>query len=50
MGEVGGISRAAGFLYGSCITYGYMNKPTAPGQISVQKLIGLCALFYPKKR
>lgn len=49
MGEVGGISRAAGFLYGSCITYGYIDKPTAPGQISVQKLIGLCALFYPKK-
>jgi len=49
MGEVGGISRASGFLYGSCMTYGYMNKPTAPGQISVEKLIGLCALFYPKK-
>ena len=49
MGEVGGISRASGFLYGSCITYGYIGKPTAPGQVSVEKLIGMCALFYPKK-
>ena len=47
MGETGKISRAAGFLYGSCLTYGYMSKPTAPGQLPVEELIDLCALFYP---
>ena len=47
MGEAGRISRVAGFLYGSCITYGFMNTPTAPGQLSVEELIDSCALFYP---
>ena len=50
MGDHGRISRVTGFLYGSALTYGYMNKPTAPGQLSVRELVDLCALFYPSYR
>ena len=50
MGELGRISRAAGFLFGSCLTYGYVNKPTAPGQLSVSEIVELCRLFYPSYR
>ena len=50
MGEIGRISRVAGFLFGSCLTYGYVNKPTAPGQLSVSELVLLCRLFYPSYR
>ncbi len=38
MGELGSISRIVGFAYGSCITYGYVNGPNAPGQLSVKEL------------
>ena len=50
MGDIGRLSRVGGFLFGSCLTYGYMNKPTAPGQVSVTELVELCRLFYPSSR
>lgn len=38
MGETGSISRIVGFVYGSCLTYGYVKKANAPGQVSVKEL------------
>lgn len=50
MGDAGRISRVAGFLYGSAISYGYMKAPTAPGQLSVRELVDLSSLLYPSFR
>ncbi len=50
MGDLGRLTRVAGFMYGSEMSYGYMNKPTAPGQMSVQELTELFSLFYPSYR
>lgn len=47
MGRTGALSRIAGFSFGSCLTYGHINKKIVPGQISVRKLVELCKLFYP---
>jgi 3-dehydroquinate dehydratase-1 len=38
MGELGGISRIAGPVFGSQITYGSVAKKTAPGQLEVEEL------------
>lgn len=38
MGKIGAISRIAAPVFGSKITYGYVSKKTAPGQISVSEL------------
>jgi 3-dehydroquinate dehydratase-1 len=38
MGELGAISRIAAPIFGSAITYGYVTRETAPGQISVSDL------------
>ena len=38
MGEIGAISRIASPIFGSAITYGYVTKETAPGQLSVGEL------------
>jgi 3-dehydroquinate dehydratase-1 len=38
MGEIGRHLRAVASLYGSALTYGYISKPTAPGQMSVPQL------------
>ncbi len=38
MGELGVISRVAAPVFGSAITYGYVTKETAPGQLSVPEL------------
>jgi len=50
MGEIGTPSRIAGFSCGSCMTYGYVNKPTAPGQLSVKELSDYCSLFYSARK
>jgi 3-dehydroquinate dehydratase-1 len=50
MGELGRISRVAGFAFGSCLTYGHVGEAVAPGQISVQELARLCDLFYSSNR
>lgn len=39
MGENGKISRVAGFIFGSLITYTYIGQSFAPGQIEVGELI-----------
>ena len=38
LGDFGTISRTIAPLFGSCLSYGYIEKPVAPGQISVQSL------------
>ena len=38
MGKAGAISRIASPIFGSAITYGYVTKETAPGQLSVKEL------------
>jgi 3-dehydroquinate dehydratase-1 len=38
MGEIGRISRIIAPIFGSCLTYGYINKPQAPGQMKVSTL------------
>lgn len=39
MGEIGKISRLAGFVFGSVITYTYIGEAFAPGQIEAEKLL-----------
>jgi 3-dehydroquinate dehydratase-1 len=39
MGETGKITRVAGFFFGSLITYTFIGKSFAPGQIEVDKLV-----------
>ncbi len=38
MGALGRSSRIEGRKWGSCLTYGYVRRPLAPGQISVKEL------------
>lgn len=38
MGDIGKISRVAGFIFGSIITYTYIGESFAPGQIEISKL------------
>jgi len=38
MGEVGRITRLAGYMFGSLITYTYIGVSFAPGQIEVDRL------------
>jgi len=38
MGKAGTISRIAAPIFGSAITYGYVTRETAPGQLSVREL------------
>lgn len=38
MGEIGRLSRIIAPIFGSCLTYGYINKPQAPGQMKVSTL------------
>ncbi|MBK3332040.1 type I 3-dehydroquinate dehydratase [Persephonella atlantica] len=39
MGELGRITRVAGFFFGSVLTYTYIGKSFAPGQIEAKKLM-----------
>lgn len=45
MGDVGKISRVAGFVFGSLITYTYIGESFAPGQIEITKLKELLEFF-----
>jgi 3-dehydroquinate dehydratase I len=38
MGSLGRRTRLAPSRWGSCLTYGYLTHPTAPGQASVRAL------------
>lgn len=45
MGEQGLPSRIIAPLFGSLIAYGYINKPSAPGQLSVRQLSEIFSLL-----
>jgi 3-dehydroquinate dehydratase-1 len=47
MGSLGVISRVIAPLFNSLLTYGYVTKAVAPGQISLEMLIEELRLFYP---
>jgi 3-dehydroquinate dehydratase-1 len=38
MGALGVISRICGEIFGSCVTFACHNKPSAPGQLEMNKL------------
>ncbi len=44
MGDEGKVSRLAGFCFGSCLTYGFIGRSAAPGQVPVKDL----AMVYRK--
>ncbi len=39
MGEIGAHSRIVAPVYGSLLTYGYVRKPVAPGQMRVDRIV-----------
>ncbi len=41
IGEYGKFSRIATSFFGSCLVYGYVDKPTANGQLSIYELVEL---------
>ncbi len=45
MGEVGKISRVAGFVFGSVISYASLEETYAPGQLSLEEMVKLRKLF-----
>jgi len=49
MGEKGKISRVAGFVFNSVITYCALEKPFAPGQLTVKEAVELREKFFPSK-
>jgi 3-dehydroquinate dehydratase I len=48
MGPLGTVSRVIAPLFGSLFTYGYVEKPVAPGQLSAMKIIDKIKLFFPQ--
>ena len=46
MGDIGRISRLAGFIFGSVITYASLGKSLAPGQLPLEEMVKLRELFY----
>jgi len=49
MGEKGKVSRVAGFVFGSVITYASLGEPVAPGQLSLEETVKLRELLYEDK-
>lgn len=47
MGHLGAVSRLAGFLFGSCLTYGFIDQPVACGQLSVKDIVKYYHILYP---
>lgn len=45
MGNIGRHSRVVAPIYGSVMTYGYVDKPTAPGQLRVDELKSILKLL-----
>lgn len=39
MGEYGKVSRIAGFVFGSVISYAFLGSATAPGQLSLEEMV-----------
>lgn len=50
MGELGKVSRVAGEVFGSAITFGALQKTSAPGQISVEKLKKVLKILHDGER
>lgn len=50
MGELGKVSRVAGEAFGSAITFGALQKTSAPGQISVEKLKKVLKILHDGER
>lgn len=50
MGELGKVSRVAGEVFGSVITFGALQKTSAPGQISVEKLKKVLKILHDSER
>jgi 3-dehydroquinate dehydratase len=48
MGRAWSKTRIEFAMLGSCLTYGYLDKPTAPGQMSAAELVR--RLRFPAKR
>jgi len=46
MGNIGKISRLAGFVFGSVISYAYVGFAVAEGQIPLEEMVRLRKLFY----
>lgn len=46
MGSVGSISRLAGFIFGSAISYAFIGQAVAEGQIPLEEMVKLRRLFY----
>lgn len=46
MGEYGKISRIAGFVFGSVITYSFIGSPVAPGQVELTEMVRLRSLLF----
>lgn len=46
MGKLGSISRISGELFGSCVTFGSHEKPSAPGQYEMNQLLGVLNVFH----
>ncbi|GAB6066409.1 type I 3-dehydroquinate dehydratase [Aquifex pyrophilus] len=46
MGDYGRVSRIAGYIFGSVITYASLGKSFAPGQIPLEEMVKLKELLY----
>lgn len=46
MSEIGSISRISGEIFGSCLTFGYGEKSSAPGQINAENLDKLLNIIH----
>ena len=48
MGPIGKVSRVIAPLFGTLFTYGYITKPVAPGQLSVEELADEIGKYFPE--
>ena len=46
MGDYGKVSRVAGFVFGSVITYSFVGSAVAPGQIELKEMVRLRSLLF----
>jgi 3-dehydroquinate dehydratase-1 len=46
MGKYGKISRLAGYIFGSVISYAFYRSATAEGQLSLEEMVRLKREFY----
>lgn len=46
MGKMGSISRLCGETFGSCVTFGAHEKPSAPGQYEMNRLAGILDVIH----